>query len=141
MKKLIIILLFLIPIFSFSQERDKWYLNDTLASGTDSIKVDTLESKYLYSILTLTAIDTLTGSLSTNDSVIVEWYEPSLNVWTPINLRYMSNWIDYERAVLATAESKSYFLLHPAIWIMRVRLINADNTYRKVHTSLLCKTY
>jgi len=139
LKMLIMSAVLLTATISYGQA-DKWVDLDTLYQ-TDTIKSAELEGKYLYLIVSANAIDTGSGGLATPDTVAVEYYEPTLKVWLACQLRELSEFSDYDRIVLITGEIKSYLVLNPNVWALRVRLTNTDNTDKRVKVSLMGKTY
>lgn len=138
MKKLaFLILLCVIFTQSYGQERDRWSKSDTLISGTDSLYVDTLYSKYQFVVLTVRD----TGSTLT-DSLIVETLDMNYKVWSPVAVINLSDGFAYDYCIPGANKTRSFLIYNPNIYIYRVRLINAQYVAgRTVYISSMAKNY
>ena len=137
MKKTILILFLLLATISFAQERDKWSKSDTLIAGTDSLYVDTLKSEYQF----VEIIVQDTGSVLT-DSLQVESLDMNYKVWTPIAVRCLCTFSDYQYMVAGAGNTRSFLVLSPNIYILRIRLINAQYVAgRMTKISVMAKNY
>ena len=138
MKKILfLILMCVIFAQSYGQERDKLFHSDTLISGTDSIYVDTLYSKYRY--VTITVQDT--GSVFT-DSLQVETLDPVYSVWTPIGVTNLIDGTDDTLMIAGAGKTRKFLVLDPNIYIIRVRLINAEFINKRgTLISIMAKNY
>lgn len=137
MKKLFILILLLTAIGLQAQERDKWSHSDTIISGTDSLYVDTLYSKY--QIVTVVVQDT--GSVKT-DSLQVETLDPTYKVWTPIGVKNLIDNTDDTLMIAGAGLTRKFQLLDPNIYIFRIRLINTEFiSGRRTFISIMAKNY
>ena len=138
MKKLaFLVLLCVIFTQSYGQERDRWSKSDTLISGTDSLYVDTLYSKYQFVVLTVRD----TGSTLT-DSLIVENLDMNYKVWSPIAVRNLVDFTDTEKVIAGAGNTRQYLILNPNIYIFRVRLLNTQYiANRTTYISIMAKNY
>ena len=137
MKKLFILILLLTAIGLQAQERDKWSHSDTIISGTDSIYVDTLYSKYQF----VTVVVQDTGSVKT-DSLQVETLDPTYKVWTPIGVKNLIDNTDDTLMIAGAGLTRKFQLLDPNIYIFRIRLINAEFiSGRRTFISIMAKNY
>ena len=137
MKKTLLILFLLLTTSIFAQERDKWSKVDTLISGTDSLYVDTLYSKYEF--VEVTVQDT--GATYT-DSIQVETLDMSYKVWTPIAVRDLSTFTDDDVMIAGAGKTRRFLVLDPNIYIIRIRLINAQYVSgRMTKISIMAKSY
>jgi hypothetical protein len=137
MKKLLFLLTICLIFVgvTHSQDRYKWSKNDTLISGTDSIYVDTLESKY--NIVEVIVQDT--GTVLT-DSLIVETLDMNYKVWTPIAVKNLSTYTESSYVIAGTGNTRRFWVLDPNIYIIRIRSVNQQYVAgRKTYISLMCK--
>ena len=137
MKKLFILILLLTAFGLNAQERDKWSHSDTIISGTDSLYVDTLYSKYQYAVLTVRD----TGSTFT-DSLQIEVLDMNYKTWSPVSVLNLSDGIIYDYCVAGAGLTRRFLIYDPNIYIFRVRLINTQYVAgRKTFISVMAKNY
>lgn len=137
MKKLLILILLLTAFGLNAQERDKWSHSDTIISGTDSLYVDTLYSKYQYAVLTVRD----TGSTFT-DSLQIEVLDMNYKTWSPVSVLNLSDGIIYDYCVAGAGLTRRFLIYDPNIYIFRVRLINTQYVAgRKTFISVMAKNY
>ena len=137
MKKLFILILLLTAFGLNAQERDKWSHSDTLISGTDSLYVDTLYSKYMFVVVTVRD----TGTTLT-DSLQVEVLDMNYKTWSPVSVLNLSDGIIYDYCVAGAGLTRRFLIYDPNIYIFRVRLINAQYVAgRTTYISVMAKNY
>lgn len=137
MKKLFILILLLTAIGLNAQERDKWSHSDTLISGTDSLYVDTLYSKYMFVVVTVRD----TGTTLT-DSLQVEVLDMNYKTWSPVAVRSLADFSDYEKLIAGAGNSRQFLILNPNIYIFRIRLLNVQYIAgRTTYISVMAKNY
>lgn len=137
MKKLLILILLLTAFGLNAQERDKWSHSDTIISGTDSLYVDTLYSKYQFAVLTVRD----TGSTFT-DSLQIEVLDMNYKTWSPVSVLDLSDGILYDYCVAGAGLIRRFLIYDPNIYIFRVRLINTQYVAgRTTFISVMAKNY